>query len=238
MSELDGKVAVVTGGTGALGGAVVEALLQAGARAALVPYTDERGMAELAEQLGEARGRASGLSLDLTDEAAVQAAYQAFAQQHGGIDILVNVAGGFRGSGPVEDTFWSMWQQHLDLNLKTAVLSCKAAIPHMRNRAGAIVNVSSRSAVESGAKVAAYGVAKRGVIGLTEALAAELRDANITVNVVLPSVIDTPSNRESSPKADWSRWVQPREIALVIRFLVGPDARVISGATIPVYGRA
>ncbi|GAB4212262.1 MAG: SDR family NAD(P)-dependent oxidoreductase [Roseiflexaceae bacterium] len=238
MPELDGKVAVVTGGTGGLGGAVVAALLEAGA-AVFVPHRKEGDLERLRATLGLPEGAAlSGGLLDLTDEQAVQQGYAGLATQHGGIDILVNVAGGFAGGKPVHETGWAQWQAQLDINLKTAVISSAAAVPHLLARGGgAIVNVSSRTAVQPGAFVAAYGAAKRAVVGLTEAMAAELRDQNITVNAILPSVIDTPANR-SNPGANPSAWVPPAEIARVVRFLVGPDARIISGAALPVYGRA
>jgi NAD(P)-dependent dehydrogenase (short-subunit alcohol dehydrogenase family) len=239
MSTLDGKVAIVTGASAALTVAVVPALLGAGA-AVTTTYRREGDLAKLREQAGVAANAAlSGVALDLTDEEAVTRAYAEIAQRHGGIDILVNVAGGFTGGEPVHATPWSLWQQQIDLNLKTTVLSCKAAVPHMLARGGgAIVNVGTRTATQPGAKLAAYAAAKRGVIQLTEALAAELRDENITANVVLPSTIDTAENRKNDPTAKGGRWVQPEDIAKVILFLAGPDARIISGAAIPVYGRA
>jgi NAD(P)-dependent dehydrogenase (short-subunit alcohol dehydrogenase family) len=181
----------------------------------------------------------SATLLDLTDEEDVTRAYTAIAGQHGGIDILVNVAGGYAGGQPVHETPWSLWQQQLDLNLKTTVLSCKAAIPHMLARGGgAIVNVGTRTATQAGAKLAAYAASKRAVTQLTEALAAELREQNITANLILPSTIDTPENRKNDPTAKGGRWVKPEEIAQVILFLAGPHARIISGAAIPVYGQA
>lgn len=237
MPELDGKVAIVTGGTGALGAAVVAELLDAGARV-FVPYMRESEMERLRQEL-PAGVRLEGAQLDLTDEAAVRQCYAELAARHGGVDLLVNIAGGFAGGKSVAETPWSLWQQQLDLNLKTAVLSCSAAAQLMLERGGgAIVNVGTRTATQPGAYVAAYGASKRAVLGLTEALAAELRDRNVTVNAVLPSVIDTPANRRNEPDADYSRWVKPHEIARAIRFLLGPDARIISGASIPVYGRA
>ncbi len=236
---LSGKVALVTGGAGALGGAVVRALLDAGA-AVVVPHHRPGELDALRQRLGLAPGAPlAGEPLDLTDEAAVAAAYARFAADHGGLDILVNIAGGFAGGAPVHESGWAVWQQQLDLNLKTAVLSCAAATPHMIARGGgAIVNVGTRTATQPGAQLAAYAAAKRAVLQLTEALAAELREHNITANSVLPSTIDTPANRSGSPGADFSRWVTPHEIARVILFLVGPDARIISGAHVPVYGRA
>lgn len=235
MGELQDKVAVITGGTGGLGGAVVATMLQAGA-SVFVPYRHESDFDQLRARLPNADTTAlRGAIIDLMSESSVEECYNSV----GGIDILINIAGGFGGGQKVHETPWALWQQQLDSNLKTAVLSCRFAVPHILARGGgAIVNVGTRTVMQSGAYVAAYGASKRAVMGLTEALAAELLDANITANVVLPSVIDTPANRAANPGADYNTWVQPADIAEVIRFLVGPYARVISGAAIPVYGRA
>jgi len=237
--SLHGVQAVVTGGTAALGGAVVEALLAAGARVA-VPF---RRPGEL-EPLRQARGigpdaELSGAVLDLTDEAAVLDWFETLAEDRGGLEILVNAAGGFGGGKPAHETAWSIWQQQLDMNLKTAVIASRAAArPMIARGRGAIVNVSSRPASQDGKNVAAYAASKRAVLALTDAMAAELRDSGVTVNAVLPSTIDTEANRKASPNADFSRWVKPEAIAQVILFLVGPDARIVSGAHLPVYGRA
>jgi NAD(P)-dependent dehydrogenase (short-subunit alcohol dehydrogenase family) len=239
MGALEGKVAIITGATAALTVAVTPALLDAGATV-VVTYRRESDLAKLRERAGIAPdAKLSGITLDLTDEEAVTHAYAGIAQQQGGIDILVNIAGGYAGGKPVHETPWSLWQQQLDLNLKTAVLSCQAAVPHMLTRGGgAIVNVGTRTATQPAAKLAAYAASKRAVTQLTEALAAELRDQNITANIILPSTIDTPENRQGDPTAKGGRWVKPEDIARVIVFLAGPDARIISGAAIPVYGRA
>ena len=238
MGILDGKIAVVTGATAPLTAAVVAVFLEAGA-SVVTTYRREGDLAKLRERIGLAGdARLSGVLLDLTDEDAVARAYAAIAADQGAIDILVNVAGGFNGGSPIHETSWSLWQQQLDLNLKTAVLSCKAAVPHMLARGGAIVNVGTRTATQPGKNLAAYAASKRAVIQLTEALAAELLDQNITANVVLPSTIDTPENRQNDPTAGGGRWVRADQIARTILFLVGPDARIISGATVPVYGRA
>lgn len=239
MGLFDGKVAMITGGTGGLGAAVVTALLHDGATVA-IPMHQAGGIERLRERARLAPDAPiDGAVVDLTDPEAVERYYTATAGRYGGIDILINIAGGFDGGKPLHETPWSLWQQQLDMNLKTTVLSCHAAIPHMLARGGgAIVNVSSRTATQAGATLAAYAASKRAVLQLTEALAAELREQNITANAILPSVIDTPANRAAMPKADHSRWVQPEEIARVVLFLSGPDARIISGANIPVYGRA
>jgi NAD(P)-dependent dehydrogenase (short-subunit alcohol dehydrogenase family) len=236
---LAGKVAIVTGGTGGLGSAVVATLLQAGA-AVDAPYHSAGDLETLrAERQIAADAPLSGGQLDLTDPEAVAAYYQQVATRLGGIDILINSAGGFGGGQPAHETDWSVWQEQLDINLKTAVISGRYGAQHMIARGGGtIVNVGTRTAMQSGRKLAAYSASKRALLQLTEAMADELRSQHITVNTVLPSVIDTPANRAGNPKADQSKWVDPAEIARVILFLVGPDARIVSGAHIPVYGRA
>lgn len=236
MGTLDGKIAIVTGATGGLGPAVAAELLGAGA-AVFAPYRKAEDFERLRAGL-PAAARLSGAELDLTDEQAVRRAYAEAAAALGGVDVLVNIAGGFAGGGPVHEGDWALWQRLLDLNLRTTVNSCAAAIPHMLARGGAIINFSSRTATQSGKNLAAYAASKRAVTQLTEALAAELRDRDITANALLPSTIDTPDNRAASPRADTSRWVKPEQIARVVLFLAGPDARIISGASIPVYGKA
>ncbi len=234
--ELTGTIAIVTGATGGLGGSVVASLLEAGATVA-VPFRSNNQLDDLyARHQISPNAPFDGALVDLTDENAVIRYCQSIAQQHGRIDALINAAGGFGGGQPVHKTPWSIWQQQLDINLKTAVLACGAAIPHMIEHGGSIVNVSTRTAMQSGANLSAYASSKRAVLQLTEALADELCPHHITVNSVLPSVIDTPANRAANPDADYSAWVKPEAIARVIRFLIGPDARIISGAHIPVYG--
>ncbi|MFV9505591.1 MAG: SDR family NAD(P)-dependent oxidoreductase [Oscillochloridaceae bacterium umkhey_bin13] len=239
MSSFDGKVAVVTGGTGGLGGALVGALLAAGATV-IVPHRHPNDLDQLRVRLGLPNDAPLfGATVDLVDPDAVTAFYDQVVATHGGLDIVVNAAGGFAGGQPVHETAWALWDDQLTLNLKTAVLSCAAATPHLIARGGgAIINVASRTATQPAAKYAAYATAKRAVLQLTETLAAELRDHAITVNAILPSVIDTPANRAAMPQADHRRWVTPEAIAQVVLFLVGPEARIISGAQIPVYGRA
>jgi len=236
---LQGKTAIVTGGTGALGAAVVRAFLAEGARVA-VPFRKEGELEKLRAGLDAGQAEAlSGTRLDLTDESAVEAFAASVAEDRQGLDVLVNAAGAFAGGKPVHETPWSVWQEQLDVNLKTAVLASRAAVPWMLRRgAGAIVNVSSRPAERSGENLAAYAAAKRAILQLTDAMAAELVEKNITVNAILPSTIDTPANRKAMPGADYSKWVSPDAIARVIVFLAGPDARIVSGAHVPVYGRA
>ncbi len=235
---LSGRTAVVTGGAGGLGRAVVQALLAEGARVA-VPFRKAEDLDALRRTPGiDPSAPLSGAALDLTDERAVLAFFENVARASG-LDILVNAAGGFAGGKAAHETPWSVWQQQLDVNLKTAVLASRAAVLQMLPRGGgAIVNVSSRPATQDGKNLAAYAAAKRAVLQLTEAMAAELSEPGITVNAILPSIIDTPANRAAMPTADFARWPKPEQIARVILFLAGPDARLISGAHLPVYGRA
>lgn len=235
---LEGRTAIVTGGTGALGAAVVRTLLSAGARVD-VPFRERGAFDRLRRELSATDAFLSGGTLDLTDEDAVTAYAAEVARDRGGIDILVHTAGGFAGGQPAHETPWSLWQRMLDSNLKTSVVASRAVVPHMvRRGGGAIVHVSSRPATEPAGNLAAYAASKRALLALTDATAAELRDANVTVNAILPSTIDTPANRESNPGVDFTRWVSPEAIARVVLFLVGPDARIVSGAHVPVYGRA
>lgn len=238
MTNLSGKVAIVTGFTGTLGSVVAAELLAAGATV-IAPYRSvERFEQSKSERHISAQARIHGLALDLVNEQAVLEAYQRAAQKHSGIDILVNCAGGFAGGKPVHETAWSLWQEQLDINLRTAVVSAHGAIPQIIARGGGtIINVGSRAATQEAKNLAAYATAKRGLMQLTETLAAELRPYNITVNTVMPSTIDSPGERAARPKADFKTWVPPEDLARIILFLTGPDARYISGAHIPVYGR-
>jgi NAD(P)-dependent dehydrogenase (short-subunit alcohol dehydrogenase family) len=237
--DLGEKSALITGGAGALGAAVVAAFLQAGARVA-VPVRQAGELDRLRQRLRlDPDAPLSGAVVDVTDETAISDYAESVAEDRGGLHVLVNAAGGFAGGRPVHETPWSLWQEQLDANLKTAVLASRAAVPHMIGRGGgAIINVSSRPATQDGKNIAAYAAAKRALLQLTDAMAAELLEEKITVNAVLPSTIDTPANRKSMPGADFSRWVKPEEIGRVILFLASPDARIISGAHVPVYGRA
>lgn len=234
---LTGKVIIVTGATGALGHAVVRALLDAGASIGVVGGRVDR-ITRLLTDLN-AGNRLVGQPADLTDEGQTTTAVAAIAEQLGGIDGLVATAGGYGGGKPVYETALADWRDQQEINLTTAFITCKAVAPHLIQRSGgAIVTIGSRPALHGTPNIAAYSVAKGGVVRLTEALAAELLDHNITVNCLLPSTIDTPANRSGATEKAIRTWVKPAEIAAVALFLLGPAGRVISGAAIPVYGKA
>lgn len=228
------KIIVVTGGFGALGTAVARTLVGHGARVALLDRSAPAPPA-LAAELGSGHFFLGGV--DLTDAAAARAAMDAVAAQLGGIDALVNVAGGFRWE-KLEGGDPATWDLMFAVNLKTAVNASRAALPHLLVRgAGRIVNIGAGAAAKGSVGMGAYTAAKSGVQRFTESLADELKDRNITVNAVLPGTIDTPQNRADMPDADVSRWVAPDAIAEVIAFLVSDAARAVTGAAIPVFGR-
>jgi NAD(P)-dependent dehydrogenase (short-subunit alcohol dehydrogenase family) len=228
------RVAVVTGAFGALGSAVARGFAAHGYRVALLDMAIDPPAA-LREELGEAHLLIGGVDLGGMD--AARKAIAAVAMRFGGIDALVNVAGGFRWE-LLRDGEVETWDELYAINLRTAVVSCKAALPALLERGrGRIINVGAGAAAHAGAGMGAYAASKSGVQRLTEALAAELRDQGITVNAVLPGTIDTPRNRADMPDADFSRWVAPEAIADVIVFLASDAARAVTGAAVPVSGR-
>jgi NAD(P)-dependent dehydrogenase (short-subunit alcohol dehydrogenase family) len=223
------KVLVVTGGSGVLGYAVAEAALAAGALVAL-PGREETSKLAAQDRLLVLGG------VDLTDFAAVTQAFEAVVARFGKIDGLANIAGGFRWQ-TLADGDIAGWTDQFKMNLLTAATACKAALPNLRASQGAIVNVGSAPAKKAGAGMGAYAASKAGVLRLTESLAEEEKLAGVRVNAVLPTIIDTPRNRADMPKADFSRWVKPEEIAKTILFLLSEDAKAITGAEILIAGR-
>lgn len=238
-ADLTGRIAIVTGGAGTLGRATNRILLDAGARV-LTTDTHARGMHDLAASLPkELRARFATVEADVTTDDGAAAVVRHAVDGEGGLDILVNIVGGYAGGRTVAETDIATWRQQLTLNATTAFMMARAAVPAMQSRGwGRIINVSSRVARTAPAGLGAYAVSKAAVITLTEVLANETRDHGITVNAILPSVIDTPANRAAMPDADFAAWVRPEQIAAVIRFLAAEESGIISGAAIPVYGRA
>ena len=231
---LNGKVVAVTGGFGSLGMATAQLLAERGARVALIGRSAAPDAAALP---GALAGALCLAGVDLVEAQAAQAACATLNERLGGLDALVNVAGAFRwetiGQGDART-----WDLMFDLNVKTALNASKAALPYLvKSGAGRVVNIGAGAGLKAGLGTGAYSASKAGVARLTEALAEELKDKGVTVNAILPSVIDTPQNRADMPDADFTRWVQAREIATVIAFLLSEDARAITGALIPVNGR-
>jgi len=230
--QIPGKRTIVTGGFGALGMEVGRVLASAGARVALLDRADPP--ADIKEKTGAALALGG---VDLTDARAAQAAIDKGAAALGGLDALVNIAGAFRWE-TLADGDIATWDFLYATNVKTAAAASKAALPHLlKSKAGRIVNIGAGAAAKAGAGMGAYAASKAGVAKLTEALAEEVKANGITVNAILPSIIDTAANRRDMPKADFAKWVTPGEIADAIQFLLSDKARGITGALIPVSGR-
>ena len=235
---LTGKVALITGGTGALGRAVTAAFVEAGAAVA-VTYVVDPEVPECKVCLGPWADAPLFLKADVTVEAEVKKLVQTVVERLGRVDILLNLVGGYVGDLPVKELPEATWDHMVNINLKSAFLCCKHAVPVMqRGGGGRIVTVSSRAALKVFPGISAYATAKAGLLAFTETLASEVLKDNITVNAILPSVIDTPANRKAMPGADASVWVKPEEIARVLLFLCSEASREISGAAVPIYGRA
>ena len=163
-------------------------------------------------------------------------AVQEAAEILGGLDALINIAGGFQWETMAEGSL-DTWDHLYRVNVRTAVASSQAALPYLLSSSGRIVNIGANAAMKAATGMGAYAASKAGVARLTEALAEEFKDRGITVNALLPSILDTPANRRDMPDADFSRWVTPHQLAGVIRFLLSEPAAAITGALIPVTGR-
>jgi NAD(P)-dependent dehydrogenase (short-subunit alcohol dehydrogenase family) len=241
MSQQHTRTAIVTGGAGGLGSAVTSELLTHGWHVT-VPWLEQRETERLLalEEVGAARERLTLLQADLFDPAAAQSVVAAAsAQAAAPLAAVVNLVGGFAAGGRIHETPIEDFERQFQLNLRPTYLMCAAALPALiAGGEGAIVCVSTRAAVRPFSGAAGYIASKAAVLAFVDALAAEYTTDGVRANAVLPSVIDTHANRASQPEADHSRWVAPAEIAKVIRFLSGPESGPVSGAHVPVYGRA
>ncbi|MDR2012895.1 MAG: SDR family NAD(P)-dependent oxidoreductase [Rhodanobacter sp.] len=228
--HLENQRIAVTGAFGTLGAAVVRAACSAGAKVAAIGHAAAPSSALPSTAIAI-------LGTDLADTAAAQQALDQAAQALGGLDALVNIAGAFRWE-TLTDGDPDTWDFLYRANLRTAVAASQAAIAHLqRNGGGRIVNIGAAGATKAAAGMGAYAASKAGIARLTEALAEELKDHRITVNAVLPSIIDTPSNRAAMPDAPFDRWVTPEQVSAVILFLLCAQASAVTGALLPVTGR-
>jgi NAD(P)-dependent dehydrogenase (short-subunit alcohol dehydrogenase family) len=214
------RVVVVTGGAGNLGRAVADAFRKDGAHVVALD-----------------RGGEGILETNLLDQKSVDRSVEQILGRHGRIDVLCNIAGGFRMGKPVHETSDEDWNFLFDLNVRSVLHTARAVVPRMLQAGGGkIVNVGAFAAQRGAARMGAYTASKSALIRLTEAMSAELKDKNINVNCVLPTILDTPQNRADMPKADPARWVALQDLAAAIVFLASEDARAIHGAALPVAG--
>ncbi|EHC13889.1 3-oxoacyl-ACP reductase FabG [Fischerella thermalis] len=230
---MKGKHILLTGGTGGLGLGVTPAVLAQGAAAITIPYYNPKEVERLKAILSPAEiARIKFVCANLAEEASVEN----IINQMQRVDVLIHLVGGF-AMGKTHEYSLENWKKDFDLNLTTTFLVCKHSLRRMlENRYGRIVTVGSRGAVEPSGQLAAYCASKAGVVALTKAIADETKGTNITANVVLPSVIDTPSNREAMGVENADKWVKAESLAQVICFLASEAAKDIRGAAVPVYG--
>ncbi len=226
--------AIITGGTGGLGTAVTDAFLDAGWRV-VVPWIVEAEVERI-----EPRPHLHLMRADLFDLDSVRKVVERATDDSAvPLGAVVNLVGGYSEPGRVHEASIDDFEAQLRLNLRPLYLMCHAAVPALlANDGGAIVCVGSRAALRPFPGVSGYVTAKAGVMAFVQALDAEYRDQRIRANAIVPSIIDTPANRASQPDAGFSKWVQPAEIARVILFLCSAESSAITGAAIPVYGRA
>jgi NAD(P)-dependent dehydrogenase (short-subunit alcohol dehydrogenase family) len=228
------RTIVVAGGTGALGASVSRAFIASGARV-IATYVKQAEYDALSKQVGAGL---IGVPLDVTDEAAVAKFVAETESKYGAIDALVIAVGGYAGGKQLWETDTATYNLMLSLNLRAAFVMARAILPGMiRQNRGALLNVASKAGYGHSAGAAMYAASKAGVMALFDSLAEEVKPYNINVNSIVPSIMDTPSNRREMPKADFNIWPKTDDIAKVIVYLCSDEARVIHGAAVPVYGR-
>lgn len=228
------KVIVVTGAAGGLGQSIAAYFKKTGAKLALLDYSEEllRKAFVNSNQEDEIL-----LACDLTSRESTAHAFSKIVGHFGRIDVLANIAGGFMMGEPVHETTDATWNFLLDLNARSIVNTASATVPVMLKQGGGkIINVSAASSQKGVAHIGAYIASKSAVLRLTESMADELRENNINVNCIMPSIIDTPNNRQGMPGADYSKWVKPKDLASVVGFLASDASIAVHGAGVPVVG--
>ncbi len=235
-ARFEGKAVLVAGGTGGLGRAVSLAFLGENAEV-VVTYRKQEEMEALKIAAATNESRLEGHAVDVTDEPAVRQLVEKMLAKHRRLDALVNTVGGYAGGTKLWELETKVFDQMLAVNLRAGYALSRAAVRAMLKEGhGAIVNVASKAALDHAAGAAAYAASKAAAVAMMDSLAADMKGCGIRVNTILPSIIDTETNRKAMPKADFAKWPKPEDIARVILFLCSDDARVIHGAAIPVYG--
>ena len=235
-SEFTGKVVLVAGGTGGLGRAVSLAFLNQGAQVA-VTWRRENEFQALKDTAANQSTRLSGFNIDVTDPAQTADLVNQIVSQANRLDVLVNTVGGYAGGTPLWELSPEVFARMIDLNLRATYALAKSTVPPMlAQRSGAIVNIASKAAWDHAAGASAYVATKAAAVALIDSLAADLSGTGVRVNSILPSIIDTDANRKAMPNADFSKWPKAEDIAEVVLFLASDRARVIHGASVPVFG--
>lgn len=234
--DLEDKIVLITGGTGGLGREVSLAFLKSNA-VAVITYVVDKEIQQLESKFGDLMKKTMLIKSDISDEQQIKKTVSDVVKKYGHIDVLVNLVGGYLGGKKVTDMDEKEWDLMMNLNLKTAFLVSKHVVAQMvRQRSGKVIHVAARLGLKGIGGNSAYGASKSGLIRLVESLSDEVKENNINVNCIMPSIIDTEANRKDMPDADFSKWVKPSEIARVILFLASEDSRPLHGTAIPVYG--
>jgi NAD(P)-dependent dehydrogenase (short-subunit alcohol dehydrogenase family) len=237
-SDFSDKVVLVAGGTGGLGRAVSLAFLEQGAQVT-VTFLHETEFQSLKAAAANHVTRLFGFNVDVTDTRQTADLVNRILSQSNQLDVLVNTVGGYAGGTPLWELDPEVFARMIDLNLCATYALAKSAVPPMLAReSGAIVNIASKAAWDHAAGASAYTSTKAAAVALIDSLAADLVGTGVRANSILPSIIDTDANRKAMPNADFSKWPKAEDIAQVVLFLSSDRARVIHGASIPVFGNA
>jgi NAD(P)-dependent dehydrogenase (short-subunit alcohol dehydrogenase family) len=242
--DFSDKVIIVTGGTGALGRILIKSFLNCHPKTIVITYRSEKEMQELKADLSNSFEQSSKISTslefiktDVTKDDEIKKLISNIFEKYGQIHILVNVVGGYTGGKNLTELDESDWDKMIDINLKTAFLISRHIIPIMiTNRYGKLVHVSSRTGIRAEGNDSAYAASKSGLIRFVESVSQEVKNSNININCILPTIIDTEANRRAMPNADFTRWINPGDLSNVILFLCSDDSKIINGSAIPTYG--
>jgi NAD(P)-dependent dehydrogenase (short-subunit alcohol dehydrogenase family) len=230
------KIVLVAGGTGCLGRAVSLAFLGESYKVT-VTYQRREEWEALQAAAGARKSDLQGFGLDVTDETAVKDMIAELVSKYGRLDALVNTVGGYVGGIKLWELEPKVFEKMLALNLRSGFTLSRAVVPiTLKQRSGAIVNVAAKAALDHAAGAAAYAASKAAALAMMDCLAADLKGSGVRVNSILPSIIDTETNRKAMPGSDFSKWPKPEDIARVILFLCSDAAKVVHGAALPVYG--
>ncbi len=235
-AKFSGKLVLIAGGTGGLGRAVSLAFLEQGAKL-VVTYQQQKEFDDLKRAAGSSAASLQGHRVDVTEEAAVDQLVQRVMTEYGRLDVIVNAVGGYAGGVKFWDMDPKVFERMMALNLRSGYAISRAVVPAMlKQRSGAIINIAAKAAIDHAGGAAAYVASKAAAVAMMDSLAADLKGTGVRVNSILPSIIDTEANRRAMPSADFAQWPKPEDIARVILFLCSDDAKVVHGATVPVYG--